>query len=161
VKQTAKDMKMSAKETVNGDSDPVLQPFIDLWTHCADEADATTRYILTRFKESATPGTWQRHWSEAFGKSMDAYMRSPAFLKTMKQNMDAAIKLKLHSDDVSSEVARNLNIPMASDISGLFERLHSVEETILTRLGHIEERLEVIEECALSRKSEAQSIKTS
>jgi hypothetical protein len=35
---------------------------------------------------------------------------------------------------------------MASDISGLFERLHSVEEVILSRLGRIEERLQTIEE---------------
>jgi hypothetical protein len=35
---------------------------------------------------------------------------------------------------------------MASDISGLFERLHSVETAILERLGHIEKRLEAIED---------------
>jgi hypothetical protein len=47
---------------------------------------------------------------------------------------------------LSKEFARNANIPTASDISGLFERLHSVEEVILGRLGRIEQRLEAIEE---------------
>jgi hypothetical protein len=73
-------------------------------------------------------------------------MRSPAFLHAMKQNADAVIKLKQQTDDLSKEFARNANIPTTSDISGLFERLHSVEEVILSRLGRIEERLQAIEE---------------
>jgi hypothetical protein len=73
-------------------------------------------------------------------------MRSPAFLHAMKQNTDAAIKFKQQVDDLSKEFARNANIPTASDISGLFERLHSVEEVVLGHLGRIEQRLEAIEE---------------
>jgi hypothetical protein len=47
---------------------------------------------------------------------------------------------------MAKELARNFNLPMASDISGLFERLHSVETAILDQLGHIEKRLQAIEE---------------
>ena len=85
--------------------------------------------------------SWQRRWFDAVSKSMDAYMRSPVFLQAMKQNTDAAIKIKQQADDLATEIARNANIPTASDISGLFERLHSVEEVILSRLGRIDERL--------------------
>jgi hypothetical protein len=77
---------------------------------------------------------------------MDAYMRSPAFLQTMKQNTDLMIKIKRQSDDLTAEFARNANIPTAADISGLFERLHSVEEAILNRLARIEDRLQTIEQ---------------
>jgi hypothetical protein len=77
---------------------------------------------------------------------MDAYLRSPAFLQSMKQNTDSAVKVKRQFDDLASEIARNANIPTAGDISGLFERLHSIEEVILGRLGRIEERLQAIEE---------------
>jgi hypothetical protein len=59
--------------------------------------------------------------------------------------MDSINQTKMRLDDVAMEVARNANLPMASDISGLFERLHSVEEAILRRIGHVEERLTVIE----------------
>jgi hypothetical protein len=76
---------------------------------------------------------------------MDAYMRSPAFLQAMKQNTDLMIKTKQRTDDMTAEIARNANIPTAGDISGLFERLHSVEETILQRLDRIEGRLKDIE----------------
>jgi hypothetical protein len=77
---------------------------------------------------------------------MDAYMRTPAFLEAMKQNTDLLVKAKRQADDVAAEIARNANIPTASDISGLFERLHSVEEVILGRLGRIEDRLTTIEQ---------------
>jgi hypothetical protein len=76
---------------------------------------------------------------------MDAYMRSPAFLQLMRQNTDLLVKAKVQADDLAAEFARNANIPTASDISGLFERLHSVEEVILSRLTRIEERLSTIE----------------
>jgi hypothetical protein len=66
----------------------------------------------------------------------------------MKQNTDAMIKAKRQADDLVTEIARNANIPTASDISGLFERLHSVEEVILGRLARIEARLTTIEEHA-------------
>jgi hypothetical protein len=64
----------------------------------------------------------------------------------MKHNTETAIKVKQQTDDVAQEFARNMNLPLASDISGLFERLHSVEAAILERLGHIEKRLEAIED---------------
>jgi hypothetical protein len=146
---------MSAHEVCNGRGDAVLQPFADFWADYVNRANDMTREMLNGFQENADLKSWQRRWYEAVSKSMDAYMRSPGFLKAMKQNTDAAIKMKLHSDDLANEVARNLNIPMATDISGLFERLHSVEEAILERLGCIEERLEAIEERTVASQGKA------
>ncbi len=37
-------------------------------------------------------------------------------------------------------------MPLADDVFGLFERLHSTEQTILNRLLAIEDRLQAIEE---------------
>jgi hypothetical protein len=148
---------MLTKEASKGQENAVMQPFLDFWADYAKRADDSTREFIKTFHEGTDFNTWQRHWYEAISKSMDAYMRSPSFLKTIKQNSDAAIKMKVQSDDVASEVARNMNLPMASDISGLFERLHSVEEAILARLGSIEERLETIEERTLASQSRALS----
>src|SRR5262249_6389480 len=91
------------------------------------------------------PRTWQRRWLEAVSQSMDAYLRSPMFLRAMKQNMDLMIKAKLQADDLAKEVARQANLPTASDVTGLFERLRSLEDTVLTRLSEIDRRLEKIE----------------
>ncbi|HVT26791.1 MAG TPA: hypothetical protein VHE81_02125, partial [Lacipirellulaceae bacterium] len=105
-----------------------------------------TRDFLDEFEERSNIRTIQRRWFDALSKSMDAFMRSPLFLQGVKHNTDTAAKLKRQADDVMTEIARNANIPTAGDISGLFERLHSVEETILSRLARIEERLDAIED---------------
>lgn len=126
--------------------DPVIQPFVDYWSRYVEQANDATRELFDGIDGNIDAKTWQRQWFDAVSKSMDAYMRSPAFLQSMKQNMDLSIKAKRQADDFTAEVARNVNIPTASDISGLFERLHSVEEVILGRLGRIEERLTAIEQ---------------
>jgi hypothetical protein len=136
---------MSTERPTNLAFDPVIQPFVDFWSGYIQQANDTTRELLEGINGNADVKTWQRRWYDAISKSMDAYMRSPAFLQAMKQNTDAMIKVKQQADDLATEFARNANIPTAGDISGLFERLHSVEEVILNRLGRIEERLGTIE----------------
>jgi hypothetical protein len=137
---------MSTERPANLAFDPVIQPFVDFWSGYVKQANDTTRDLLAGINGNADVKTWQRRWYDAVSKSMDAYMRSPAFLQAMKQNLDAVIKVKQQTDDLACEIARNANIPTAGDISGLFERLHSVEEVILNRLGTIEERLGKIEQ---------------
>jgi hypothetical protein len=126
--------------------DPIVQPFVDFWSSYINQANDATRELLEGLNGNADVKTWQRRWFDAVSKSMDAYMRSPMFLQAMKQNADLIIKTKRQADDLATEFARNANIPTAGDISGLFERLHSVEETILGRLGRIEDRLKEIEQ---------------
>jgi hypothetical protein len=137
---------MSDEPNSNGQLDPIFQPFVDFWSSYMKQADDTARELLEGIDGNADVKTWQRRWSDAVSKSMDAYMRSPIFLQAVKQNTDAMIKIKQQSDDLSKEIARNANIPTAGDISGLFERLHSIEEAILNRLGHIQKRLDAIEQ---------------
>ncbi|MEX2306230.1 MAG: hypothetical protein WD738_01480 [Pirellulales bacterium] len=134
------------RESSNNRFDPIFQPFVDFWASYIKQANDTTRELFEGFDGNTDVKTWQRRWSDTVSKSMDAYMRSPVFLQAMKQNTDALIKVKQHADDLATEIARNANIPTAGDISGLFERLHSVEEVILGRLARIEERLKAIEE---------------
>ena len=137
---------MSDEASSNGQFDPIMQPFVDLWSSYVKQADDATRELLEGLDGNVDVKTWQRRWYDAVSRSMDAYMRSPLFLQAVKQNTDAMIKTKQHADDLATEFARNANIPTAGDISGLFERLHSVEEVILHRLGRIEQRLETIEQ---------------
>jgi hypothetical protein len=142
---------MQTSDQINGQVDPVVKPFVDMWSDYMTQANNATRSLLSEFEEHANLKSWQRRWSDAVSKSMEAYMRSPGFLQTMKHNTDAAIQTKRQANDVASEVARNLNLPMASDISGLFERLHSVEEQILNRLDGIDKRLQAIEEQSIEK----------
>ena len=137
---------MAQDNNTNGTADPVAQPFVEFWSEYAKQADGAAKQFLDGIDGAANLKTLQRRWFDAVSKSADAYMRTPLFLQAMKQNTDASVKLKQQADDLASEFARNANIPTAGDISGLFERLHSIEEIILGRLGRIDERLEAIEE---------------
>jgi hypothetical protein len=139
---------MSDERDSTAQFDPVIQPYIDFWSDYIRRANDATRQFLDGVNGNSDVKTWQRRWSDAVSKSMDSYMRSPVFLQAMKQNTDSMIKAKRQADDLVTEIARNANIPTASDISGLFERLHSVEEVILSRLARIESRLKSIEEHA-------------
>jgi hypothetical protein len=136
---------VSDDRTTTNHFDSMMQPFADFWASCQKQADDTTREYLKGLDGSTDVKEWQRRWFNAVSKSMDSYMRSPAFLHAMKHNTEFAIKAKRQSQDITAEIARNVNLPTATDISGLFERLHSVEEVILARLGRIEERLGTIE----------------
>ena len=125
--------------------DPVMQPFVDFWSNTMQQANDATREMFDGLDDGSQIKTLQRQWMDSISQSMDAYMRTPAFLEAMKHNTDAAVKFKRQTDDWASEMARNANIPTTGDISGLFERLHSVEEIILKRLARIDERLESLE----------------
>ena len=136
---------MSNDSQTNGAMEPLVQPFIEFWTSYIRQANENTRQLVENFDGASDVKTWQRRWSDAVSRSMDAYLRSPMFLQAMKQNTDLMIKAKLQTDDFATEVARNANIPTAGDISGLFERLHTVEEAILQRMERIDQRLQAIE----------------
>lgn len=125
--------------------DPVVQPIMDFWSSYMKQADDATRHLLAGLDDGSAMKSWQRRWMEAVSKSMDAYMRTPAFLEAMKNNTNAVVKMKMQADDLAKEMARNINLPTTGDISGLFERLHSVEDVILRRLTRIDERLQVVE----------------
>jgi hypothetical protein len=146
------DESMSDERESSTKVDPIVQPFVDFWSSYIKQANDSTREMLEGINGHADVKTWQRRWFDAVSKSMDAYMRSPSFLQAMKQNADLIVKTKRQADDMATEFARNANIPTAGDISGLFERLHSVEETILRRLERIDERLATIEQNFGSRK---------
>ena len=125
--------------------DPMIQPFVDFWSSYIKQANESTRELIEEFDTNTDVKTWQRQWFDAMSKSMDAYLRSPAFLQTMKHNTDVVVKMKRQADDLTAELARNANVPTTSDISGLFERLHSIEEVVLHRLARIEQRLDAME----------------
>lgn len=125
--------------------DAFMQPFVQFWTTAMEQANVNALKFYESFDPSTNLQDWRKRWFEATSESLDAYMRSPAFLEAMRHNLDATIKTKLQANDLSKEAARNAGVPTVSDISGLFERIHSVESTVLSKLGAIENRLQAIE----------------
>jgi hypothetical protein len=122
----------------------MVQPYLDFWAGFLEQSNATSQRLAESVTRGADPQAWQRRWLETVSRSIDAYLRSPFFLSAMKHNMDAMIQAKAQVDDLQKEFARNANMPTASDVSGVYERLRGIEDTILLRLGEVEKRLETI-----------------
>ncbi|EMI15562.1 hypothetical protein RMSM_07507 [Rhodopirellula maiorica SM1] len=136
---------MSTHPGPNPAANPFVEPYVEIWNQFLEQANETTRRMMQSDDGHADPRLWQRRWMQATSQSIDAYLRSPFFLNAMKQNMDAIIETKMKVNDLQKEFTRNANIPTASDISGLFERVRGMDEMILARLSEIQDRLDKIE----------------
>ena len=131
---------------MSGNSESVVpaNPFVDYWANCFEQSGNQTRAFLESM-QAFSPQQVQKRWLEALTQSLESFLRSPAFLEAMQRNLKAITDLKAFQDQVAQDAARQLGIPLASDIIGLFERLHSIEHAVVARLQAIETRLEAIE----------------
>jgi hypothetical protein len=125
--------------------DPVLGPFVDLWGKLLEQGMEPTRLVLEGAREAFDPAALRRRWLDALAQSLDAYMRSPAFLEAMRRGFLPMTEFKSRAEDLAQEVARETGVPRMPDVSGLFERLQIGQEAILARLGAIEHRLAALE----------------
>jgi hypothetical protein len=128
----------------SSNADPSF-PFAGLWSGYLEQADAQGKALLECFQSFGDPQQMQKKWLDSLSKSLENYMKSPAFLEGLQRNLKTLTDLKAFQDQVVQEIARQVGVPLASDINGLFERLYSVQHTILARLKAIEGRLATIE----------------
>jgi hypothetical protein len=136
---------MTQNSAQTNGQDAVFRPLLDFWSQWIEQGQEQTQVLLESAKGA---GDWAcaRHlWLESLGKSLEAYMQTPAFLEAMRRNFDMMTHLKSSADDLARDIARAAGIPRTDDIGGLFERLQSSQEKILARLGAIERRLEGLE----------------
>jgi len=115
------------------------------WTQWLEQSSRGTQALLEAMQSVGDPQQLQRHWLDAVSRSLDDFMRTPTFLELLGNNLKAITDLKGMQDQVIQDTARHFGLPLAADITGLFERLHSTEQNILNRLQAIEERLKGIE----------------
>jgi hypothetical protein len=124
--------------------DPAF-PFAGLWNGYLEQADAQGKAMLECLQSFGDPQKMQKSWLETLSRNLDTYLRSPAFLDLLQRNLKAMTDVKAFQDQVVQDIARQVGLPLASDIYGLFERLHSVDNAIVSRLKAIEGRLASIE----------------
>ena len=116
------------------------------WAQWLEQSSQGTQALMEAMQTSFDPQQIQRRWLDVMSRSFDDFMRSPAFLELMKNNLKAVTDLKGMQDQMIQDTARQFGIPLVGDIAGLFERLQSTENTILNRLQAIEDRLKAIEQ---------------
>src|SRR5271166_4933177 len=92
------------------------------WTQWLEQSTRGTQALLEAMQGAGDPQLLHRRWLDAVSRSLDDFMRTPTFLQLLGNNLKAV-----------------------TDITGLFERLHSTEQNIINRLQAIEERLKAIE----------------
>ncbi|MGA2701332.1 MAG: hypothetical protein ABSH35_09555 [Isosphaeraceae bacterium] len=115
------------------------------WTQWLEQSSRGTQALLEAMQTVGDPQQIQRRWLDAVSQSLDDFMRTPTFLELLGNNLKTITDLKGMQDEVIQDTARHFGLPLAADITGLFERLHSTEQNILKRLQAIEERLKGIE----------------
>ncbi len=128
--------------TVSADPSTMIASF---WTQWLEQSTRGTQALLEAVQTAGDPHQLQRRWLDAVARSLDDFMRTPTFLEILKNNLKAITDLKGMQDQVVQDTARHFGLPLAADITGLFERLHSTEQTILNRLQAIEDRLKAME----------------
>src|SRR3954463_7274864 len=120
-------------------------PMTTFWAQWLEQSSRGTQALLEVMQSAGDPQQLQRRWLDAGSRSLEDFMRTPTFLELLKNNLKAVTDLKGLQDQVVEDTARQFGMPLAKDITGLYERLHSTEKTILDRLTAIEERLKAIE----------------
>lgn len=124
--------------------DPVTAT-ISFWSQWMEQTTRGTQAILEAMQSVGDPNELQRRWAEVMSESADQFMRTPVFMEMMRRNMKNVTDMKRMQDNVVQDAARSIGLPLADDITGLFERLNRTEEKILGRLEAIEERLAQLE----------------
>ncbi len=139
---------MSSTDTKSNTSAAPVDPasmMASFWTQWLEQSSRGTQALLEAMQVAGDPQNLQRRWLDAVSRTLEDFMRTPSFMEILKNNMKAVTDLKSLQDSVIQDAARQLGVPMTADITGLFERLHSTEQTILKQLQSIEERLKAIE----------------
>jgi hypothetical protein len=141
----AADPNHKGKPTEPEVPDPAAALF-SFWTQWLEQSARGTQAVLEVVQKAGDPQQVQRQWLDAVSRSLDDFLRSQAFLETMKRNLKAMTDLKSFQDQVVQGTAKQFGAPLAGDITGLFERLNSTEQTIVSRLRSIEDRLKAVED---------------
>ena len=134
-------------------ADPA-RDFLEFWTNYFEQTAIQTRILLEGMQGGKSLDQLHTQGLASLSQSLDGFMRTPAFLETLKQSLKRMIDLKRMQDQVSQSIAQQTGLPLATDVTGVFERIHSAEQTILKQLAKLDDRLKAIEKTLNSSPAE-------
>ncbi len=136
-----------SNDAPSGRQDTVADSLLNFWSKCIEQNAEQTEDMVKYFRgESDLPGL-RRMWLESLSKSLDTYMRSPAFLQTMQRNLETAVQMHSLAEGWARGLTQSTS-PQIPDPSGIFKSLLDVQQAILDRLSAIEKRLAALEKQA-------------
>jgi uncharacterized protein YhaN len=118
-----------------------LALYTQLWADFFEQADAQGKAVLEFYEKFCDPRMLQRHWLEILSQTMEAYLRSPAFLEAMRTGLQVMTDIKALENQLVQDFARQVGLSVASDIDELSNRFRRREDILVTQLKAIEERL--------------------
>lgn len=136
---------MSEQDETAASLDPLLQPFLNYWSRCTDQASSANKSVLEEFASGVDPNVLQRQWLDAVSSSMEAYLRSPYFLQMLKTQIDTMIEVKRRANELSKKVTPNAGHAPTSDLAQVLKRLRSAGRSPLLELEQIRRQLEAME----------------
>lgn len=125
-------------------ADPA-RDFLDFWRNYFEQTAIQTRILLESMQGGQSLEQLHNQWLGSLSQSLETFMRTPAFLEVLKQSLKRMIDMKLLQDQTAQAAAQQTGLPLATDVTGVFERVHNAEQTILTRLATLDDRLKAIE----------------
>jgi hypothetical protein len=134
----------NTKAEANGALDPVSS-MIAFWTQWMDQTARGTQALLEAMQAVGDPTALQKKWVDTMSESAENFMRTPVFMELMRRHLKLVTDMKMMQNNVVHGAARDLGVPLADDITGLFERINSTEMKIIKRLQAIEDRLDAME----------------
>ena len=134
-------------------ADPARE-FLEFWKSYFEQTVIQTRILLEGTQGGKSLDQLHTQGLESLGQGLDGFMRTPAFLEVLKLSLKRMIDLKRMQDQMSQSIAQQTGLPLAVDVTGVFERVHSAEQTILARLGMLDDRLKAIENTLNSSPAE-------
>ena len=138
-------MTSDKQEQVSPTAVDPARDFLEFWRNYFEQTAIQTRSLLEGMQGGKSLDHMHGQWLGALSEGLESFMRTPAFLEVLKQTLRRMVDLKLAQDQLTHSVAQQAGLPMAGDVTGVFERVHSAEQTILTRLAQLDERLKTIE----------------
>jgi len=133
-----------SNESVSLAADPA-RDFLEFWRNYFEQTAIQTRILFEGMQGGKSLDQLQTQGLESLSQSLDGFMRTPAFLEVLKQSLKRMIDLKQMQDQVAQTVSQQTGLPTTADITGVFERVHSAERTILKQLAMLDDRLKAIE----------------
>jgi len=140
-------MSMGRKRGDEGpiSADDPARDFLEFWRNYFEQTAIQTRILLESMQGGEPLQQLHSQCLDSLSKSLEDFMRTPAFLEVLKQSFRRMIDLKLAQDKMTQSVAGGAGLPVPADVSGVFERVHSAEQRVLSHLTAIEDRLAAIE----------------
>jgi len=128
--------------------------FLEFWKNYFEQTAIQTRVVLEGMQGGKSLDQLHTQGLASLSQSLDSFMRTPAFLEALKQSLKRMIDLKQMQDQVAQTVSQQTGLPLTADITGLFERVHSAEQTIMKQLAMLDDRLKAIEKTLNSGPAE-------